>query len=181
MLKSVAVLAVPSVLSGVGLLYGPDGAPSPWSPYERAYAAEVGVAFEEAAVRAVLPEGYEPAPGFTGGIAIFGGEEGWTLSPLSTGHVWIDVVEEVSGDPARYMLTGFASESREGTSTIPLDVAALGETHELDGEGVLRILAWPDRVTTLSLVMKASTADCVAHVSEERGALARGIYLRSGE
>jgi hypothetical protein len=115
-MKAAAVIAVSSVMGGAGLLYGPEGPSSPWSPYERAYAVEVGVVFEEAAVRNALPAGLDPAPGLTGGIAVYGGEEGLALSPLSTGHVWIDTVEEVSGATARYMVTGFTTDSSERAS-----------------------------------------------------------------
>lgn len=168
MLKTAAIVAIPSVLGGVGLLFSPGEMLTRQSPYQSAYAVEVGMVFDERAVRGALPKGFKPAPGFTGGIAIYGGDEGWALSPMSTGHVWIDVVEKASGSAARYMLTSFASEGAEGRSTIPSDVATLGETHELDDDGFLHILAWPDRVSTLELVVKPSTGPCTARDSAER-------------
>ena len=167
MLKAAAVVAVPSVLGGVGLLFSPGEMPTPPSPYQGAYAVEVGMVFGERAVRGALPKGFEPASGCTGGIAIYGGDEGWALSPLSTGHVWIDVVDEASGTPSRYMLTSFASEAPEGTSTTYSDAAALGETRELGDDGVLHILAWPDRVSILELVVKPSTDPCTARSTVE--------------
>lgn len=160
MLKSLALLAIPGALGGVGFLYSPLAAPSPPSSHPSAYAVEVGVAFDEAAVRAALPEGLEPAPGFTGGVAVYGGEEGWALSPLTTGHVWIDVVEEGGGAAARYMLTSFASERHGAGTPIPLDLAALGETHEIREGGDLHVQAWPDPSATLELVVKPSASDC---------------------
>ncbi len=54
MLKAVAVVAVPSVLGGVGLLYGPDVEPGQTSLYQSGYAVEVGVTFAEASVRGDL-------------------------------------------------------------------------------------------------------------------------------
>lgn len=170
MLKAVAVVVVPGVISGAGLLLGPDHQTENRVAQPAAYAVEVGVSFDEAVVRAALPVGLDPAPGFTGGIAVYGGEEGWALSPLTTGHVWLDVVE-ASGAPARYMLTGFASENLGGGATLPLDVAMLGETYEVREDGELRIQAWPDRATTLELVVRPSSTDCLDHAPAAEGRL----------
>jgi hypothetical protein len=69
------------------------------------------------------------------------------------------------------MVTGFASENYERASPIPLDVAALGEAHDLGDDGVLHVLAWPDRVSTLELVVRPSSEDCVDRVTASHGDL----------
>lgn len=69
----------------------------------------VGVAFNEAAVRAVLPPGITPAPGFTGGINIYQAPTGYPLTPYSGAYVWIDIAgyDSPVGAKGRWILEGF--------------------------------------------------------------------------
>ena len=161
MTRIATVLAVPGLLGGAGLFYDGTGSPprAAADPLSGGYVVEVGVAFPEAAVRAALPAGLAPAPGFTGGIAVYGGDEGWALSPLAMGYVWVDVAG-ADGAPSRFMVQGFATEGRGGASPIPADLAAFGETHELGPDGHLSATAWPDRGSALDLEVRVDAASC---------------------
>lgn len=171
MLKSAVLLAVPGTLGGVGLLYAPSGSPGGPLPLRDAYVVQVGVAFTEAAVQGVLPEGLEPAAGFTGGIAVYGGDEGWVLSPLSTGYVWVDVTRREGGDEAsRYMVLAFASERPEDIPAVSL-ASASASTAPPAGEGALQALASPDAVSLLELTVRPSAGICTSSLVAERGDL----------
>ena len=80
--------AVPGLLGGLGLLMDRPASPSTplTDPLASGYMVEAGVAFPETAVRAALPAGLEPAPGATGGIAIYGGGEGARVSQHATAN-----------------------------------------------------------------------------------------------
>lgn len=158
MLKAAVVLGVPGVLGGIGLMYNGQGMPTGPEPPIGAYLAEVGVAFPEGAVRAALPEGLEPAPGFTGGIAIYGGQEGWAGSPFSAGYVWVDA--EASGTPVRYLLKDPVSERYEDSPADVIPAVALSEVHD-PKDGVLQVTARPDRVSGLELVVRPSSETCI--------------------
>lgn len=181
MSKLVAALAVPGALGGLGLLYEGSGSPTPpvaADPFRSGYVVEVGVAFPEEAVRAALPAGLEPAPGFTGGIAVYGGDEGWALSPLATGYVWVDVAAVEDGAPSRFLIQGFVTGDRGGASPIPADIATLGETHELRPNGVFHATAWPDRGSLLDLEVRVDAAACSDGLSPAGGHV---IIQRPGE
>lgn len=159
MLKPIGILAVSGTLGGVGLYYEGGGGPIAPKPHLDPYLVEVGVAFPEAAVRAALPEGLAPAPGFTGGIAVYGGQEGHAALPHAAGYVWLDV--EASDGPTRYRLKSFTSEVYEDNTAAALDAAALGVAHELGGSDILHVVTWPDRVSGLELVVRPLSADCL--------------------
>jgi hypothetical protein len=159
MLKVAAVFAVPGALAGGGA-YFYQGSSVGLAPQLAAYVIEVGAVFPEAAVRAVLPEGLSPVPDFTGGISIYGGDEGWATPPRLSGHIWLDVLDDARGVQARYLLKDFTSELYEDDTTEANSLAVPPEAHQLGDDGVLHVLAWPDRVSELELVVRQSAKDC---------------------
>lgn len=66
----------------------------------------IGVTFDEAAVRAILPEGLEPAEGVSGGLQVYtsGGGEG--VAAYSRSYAWVDLAgfDSITGNKARYIL-----------------------------------------------------------------------------
>lgn len=155
--KGLAVLAVSGVLGGMGALFDgqstPDGQGTPLDFYH----VEVGVAFSEAAVRAPLPRGLEPASGFTGGIAIHQDRSGSQQTPASSAHVWIDI--EIAGSPARYVLSEPLTMAVRDARFGDLGTAAVSEVREWVG-GVHQIMARPDEVSRLEVVVKPSSEPC---------------------
>lgn len=168
--KFVTAAVVPGLLGGLGLLMDRPASPSTplTDPLASGYMVEVGVAFPEAAVRAALPTGFEPAPGATGGIAIYGGGEGWALSPLATGYVWVDV-EGPDGMSGRFMVDGFTTKGRDGPSPIPAGLSDFGETHELAPDGRLSATAWPERGSVIDLEILLDLATCREGLSPAGG------------
>lgn len=190
MSKSIAVIAVivviaaPGLLGGISMLLDPNQPPSvqsPYqssgqSPYQESYILEVGVTFEEAAVRAALPEGLEPVAGSTGGIAIYGGEQGEKLrglSPLLAGYVWIDLAQPPGSNatPARYMLTSLAPADLGAMSTAQSDGAVLGEAHGIAEDSFLRAVARSGPGTALELMARLPSSDCSSGFTEGGGDL----------
>ena len=157
MLRSAAFVAIPGALGALGLFHQGQGEPVGREPRLAAYAIKVGVTFPEAAVREALPEGFEPAPGFTGGIAVAAVPEDWPGSPLSTGYVWLDVT--TGGASARYALIDFVAEAYRETSPVALTAAALSEVHESEN-GILHVITWPDRVSGLEVVVSPQAEAC---------------------
>lgn len=158
MLKPIAILTVSGTLGGVGLYYEGGGRPAAPEPLLAPYLVEVGVVFPEAAVRAALPQGIEPAPGFTGGIAVYGGQEGHAGLPHAAGYVWLDV--EAGEGLTRYRLKGFTSEAYEDTSTAALDASSTRLLSELGRRDILHVVTWPDQVSGLELVVSPSSEPC---------------------
>lgn len=107
MLKYVIVLAMPGVIAGLTLLHGWDAAGQDLAADGEVRLIEIGLALDAAAVRAALPQGLEPADGFTGGVAVYFVADGPTIVPQSSGYVWVDVKY---GHSARYILRSFHSE-----------------------------------------------------------------------
>ena len=91
MLKSAAFLVVPGAMGGLGLLYDPGSFPGGQPVWEKAHLVEVGVVFDEEAVRAALPPSLEPSQGFTGGIGIYSSPGDQDNALPDGGYVWIDV------------------------------------------------------------------------------------------
>lgn len=152
MLKPAAILAASGTLGGVSLYYSGGGDPTGQAPDLGAYLVEVGVVFPEAAIRAALPEGVEPTPGFTGGIAVHGDKAPWAAS---SGHVWLDVQTE--DGPARYLLVASASQDNKDGSK--LTQGALGFHGTSEGD-ILHVMTWPDAVSSLELFVRAEPVAC---------------------
>ena len=66
----------------------------------------IGITLDEAAVRAVLPKGLEPADGITGGINVYTSKGGEGVAAYARTYVWVDVKghDSISGSKARYVL-----------------------------------------------------------------------------
>ncbi len=152
MLRSAAILAVSGGLGGISLYYSGDADSAGVAPNLGAYVVEVGVVFPEAAVRAALPDGVEPTPGFTGGIAIQGGDSPWSDT---SGHVWLDV--QTDQGPVRYRLGASASTGNQDDSVVQRGL--LGVHGNSQGD-VVHVMAWPDAVSSLELVVRAESGGC---------------------
>ncbi len=68
----------------------------------------VGITLDEAAVRAALPEGLEPAEGISGGLNIYLSGGGYDHPAYSRAYVWVDLAgfDSASGAKGRYVLWG---------------------------------------------------------------------------
>ncbi|HVG47334.1 MAG TPA: hypothetical protein VM899_04255 [Rubellimicrobium sp.] len=106
MLKIAAFLAVPGALGGLTLLHDPTGGPS---VRQGTHLIEVGVTFDEAAVRDILPAGFTPASTFTGGLGLFVDQSGPDAGAAAQGYVWIDVNYRGT---ARYVVRSFPSAAQ---------------------------------------------------------------------
>ncbi len=91
----------------------------------------VGITLDEAAVRAALPKGLEPADGITGGINVYRSGGGDGVAAYSRSYVWADVkgFDSVNGGLARYILWA-------ATSTGPDKLKKAGNL-EVQGDTVL--------------------------------------------
>lgn len=80
----------------------------------------VGVAWEEEAVRKVLPAWLTPAPGMTGAINIYQADGGYGLTPFQSAYFWVDVegFDSASGIKGRWMLEGVYGP--EGRTTVAM-------------------------------------------------------------
>ncbi len=123
---------------------------------------EVGIAFDEAAVRALLPEGLEPAEGFTGGVDIYTNAYGWGVGAFSAGYVWLDLAGDPgpAGAPKRYMVRGYYS-----TLFYPFDVLKLGASTLEEKNGEFIGMAGPEGTTVLSVTLKGDSTKCTPGVA----------------
>ncbi len=66
----------------------------------------IGITLNEAAVRAALPSGLEPAEGITGGINVYTSKGGDGVAAYARTYVWVDLqgFDSVDGNKARYIL-----------------------------------------------------------------------------
>ena len=108
--QGVMLFAVALVISSITsiTLFAEEALPAP--PYLVANSQHiiVGVAFDEAAVREMLPPGIEPVDGITGGINIYTANDGWGVAPYTAAYFWVDIVgfDSADGTKARWMLQG---------------------------------------------------------------------------
>ena len=79
-------------------------------PYQMAGTNHVliGVVWDEAAVRKVLPPGITPVKDMTGGINIYQAERGYVIGPYQSAYFWVDVegFDSPEGIKGRWMLAG---------------------------------------------------------------------------
>lgn len=127
---------------------------------------EVGLSFDEAAVRAALPDGLKPAEGFTGGIDIYHLDHGWGIAPYSAGYLWIDLADHPSpdGSPSRYMVQGFYSEKFRAIPSLHQDVIVDGSGTLTDAGGMLNGSAGPAGKELLRLSVKVDPSKCTPSV-----------------
>lgn len=123
---------------------------------------EVGLSFDEAAVRAALPEGLEPAEGFTGGIDIYHLDHGWGIAPYSAGYLWIDLADHPSpdGTPGRFMVQGFYSEKFRAIASLHQEVIVDGSGTLTDADGTISGSAGPNGAEVLKLSVKVDPTKC---------------------
>lgn len=81
----------------------------------------VGITLDEAAVRAALPKGLEPAEGISGGLNVYNSNGGEGVPAYGRSYVWVDLKghDSVNGAKARYILWA-------ATSTGPGKLKAAG-------------------------------------------------------
>lgn len=126
---------------------------------------EVGIAFDEAAVRAALPKGLEPAEGFTGGVDIYTVGYGWGTGPYTAGYVWLDLAGPPgpTGAPARYMVRGYYSVRFYPSEEFDVIVPGSSSLKETDGEFVAT--AGPEGQVVLSATLKGDSSKCISGAS----------------
>lgn len=66
----------------------------------------MGITLDEAAVRAALPKGLEPAEGITGGLNVYKSKGGEGVAAYDRTYVWVDLkgLDSVNGAKGRYIL-----------------------------------------------------------------------------
>lgn len=150
-----------SVLAGSGGLHAEDAKPLQY-PLIGAVgnALEIGIAFDEAAVRAALPKGLEPAEGFTGGVDVYNVGYGWGVGAYSAGYLWLDLAGPPGpgGAPARYLVRGFYSNLFYPFPEFDVIVPGASTLTETNGE--FRGTAGPDGAVILSAVAKGDSSKC---------------------
>lgn len=99
----------------------------------------IGVTLDEAAVRARLPEGVEPAEGLTGGLQVYTSDGGDGLAAYARSYVWADLAgfDSITGDPGRYILWVADSAHAEKLANLGYDAEA-GEMALSEADGTLR-------------------------------------------
>src|SRR5215475_9264256 len=91
------VLVLTALVSAVflalscGLAMAGDEAPPPPYLYNKLQGIGVGVVFDAAVVRSLLPPEIEPVDEMTGGINLYTAEEGYGLAPYSAFYFYIDI------------------------------------------------------------------------------------------
>jgi hypothetical protein len=89
----------------------------------------IGIALDEAAVRAALPEGLEPAANVTGGLNVYTSQGGDGVAPYTRSYVWADVegYDSISGSKGRWMLWATADSGVEKMRHVGYDTVS-GDT-----------------------------------------------------
>jgi hypothetical protein len=98
----------------VGVVFGGAGAlaaePLLPPPYQIANTNHivVGVTWDEAVVRKLLPPGIKPVDGMTGGINIYQAPNGYGITPYQSAYFWVDIegFDSPQGTKGRWMLQG---------------------------------------------------------------------------
>ncbi len=110
----------------------------------------IGITLDEAAVRAALPAGLEPAEGITGGLNVYTSKGGAGVAAYTRGYVWVDLkgYESVNGTKARYVLWSATSTGPGklkmaglpevmGQTTLKKDGDSISGTTTVNGKTVL--------------------------------------------
>lgn len=139
--------------------------PLPAGPYQLSNVAfaMVGVTFDEAAVRAILPKNLEPADGFTGGFDFYVAPQGWGITPFSAGYIWVDIKghDSSSNEGARYFAGAFYSDkAHDWLAGLGLPIPA-GRVVQTDADGVVTATVGPDGgATAATIAIKPDPAAC---------------------
>ena len=66
----------------------------------------IGVTYDEASVREILPAGLEPAEGMSGGIQVYNSGGGEGVAAYSRSYAWVDLAgyDSITGNKGRYIL-----------------------------------------------------------------------------
>lgn len=108
MWKVVAVAAACAMLAGPAVRA--DDAkvpPPPWQVHVSDYVV-VGVVWNEATVKKLLPAGIKPSADMSGGIAIYKSDNGWGISPYDSAYTFINVegFDSAQGMKGRWIVQG---------------------------------------------------------------------------
>lgn len=78
----------------------------------------VGVVWEEALLRKMLPAGVKPTKDFTGGFNIYRAARGYGIAPFDSFYAWADVegMDAADGTKGRWMLGGAYGPSEKTTA-----------------------------------------------------------------
>jgi hypothetical protein len=98
----------------------------------------MGITLDEAAVRAALPDGLEPAADLTGGLNIYTSQGGDGVAPYTRSYVWADLegYDSVSGSKGRYILWGASNPGAEKLQHLGYDAVKGDTTLEQAGNTV---------------------------------------------
>jgi len=108
------VLVVTALVSAVflalsaGLVLAGDEAPPPPYQLNKLQGIGVGVVFDAAVVRSLLPPNIEPVEEMTGSINPYTAEEGYGLAPYSAFYLYVNIkgFDSADGTKGRWMLQG---------------------------------------------------------------------------
>ena len=112
----------------------------------------IGITLDEAAVRAALPEGLEPAEGVTGGLNFYKSDGGEGVAAYQRTYVWVDVAnfDSRTGAKGRYILWAADSTHRDklakggydvvvGDTALAEDGNTVSATTTIDGGEVMKV------------------------------------------
>jgi hypothetical protein len=112
----------------------------------------IGITLDEAAVRAALPAGLEPAEGITGGLNVYTSQGSDTVAPYTRSYVWADLkgYDSLTGTPGRYVLwvanSGSTAKTDHmgyqgalGTTALSRDAKTMTGTTTVDGAEIMRV------------------------------------------
>jgi len=164
MYKQVPVVApfVLAVFLGLssGFVLAGDEAPPPPYQQTKGHGIGVGVVFDAAVVKSLLPPDIEPVEEMTGGINLYTAEEGYGLAPYSAFYLYVNIkaFDSADGTKGRWMLQGVYGPEKKVSAALHkyygLPVRA-GESRRvnkdastvgigtLEGQEVVRIVVTP--------------------------------------
>ena len=112
----------------------------------------IGITLDEAAVRAALPAGLEPAEGMTGGLNVYTSQGSDTVAPYTRSYVWVDLAghDSVTGSKGRFVLwvadsgdtaamAHLGYQGVHGTTALSRDGKSMTGTATVDGKDILKV------------------------------------------
>jgi hypothetical protein len=112
----------------------------------------IGITLDEAAVRAALPAGLEPAEGMTGGLNVYTSQGSDTVAPYTRSYVWVDLAghDSVTGSKGRFIL--WVADSGDtaamehlgylgalGMTALSRDGKSMTGTTTVDGKDIMKV------------------------------------------